>query len=1438
MEKTDDLLALIYESFNGETLYNFYKDRTPSIKEFLTVAISISESLAKLHENGIIHKNINPSSILIEKDTHAIKITDFGIATLMPLEYFQTLPNPVIIEGSLPFISPEQTGRMNRTLDYRTDIYSLGVTFYFILTGQLPFTANDPLEWVYNHMIRIPKAPEQLNPSIPTTVSNIIMKMMAKQADDRYQSLNGLTYDLKKCLTLLDDTGFITDFQPGKNDYTGKLQISQKIFGREKEIALLLESYNNVVNTGTAHLLLVSGYSGIGKSALIKELNKPITRQKGLFVSGKFDQFKKTVPYSTIVEAFSSLVLNILGEPEIQLNKWRNTLLEALGENGQIIIDVIPQLERIIGKQPTVPKLPLLETQNRFIIVFEKFIQVFSKLEHPLTLFLDDLHWADHASLALIKQIISNPSNKYIYIVGAFRENEVLPSHPLRIFINDLENSRKAPFSQLKLSALSKENVTQLIADSLKAEVEYVKPLADLVYDKTNGNPFFTIQFLQMLHQEKLLTFEQQQWKWDINNIKAKEYTSNVVELMVLKIRHISSESQHILTHAAYIGNNISRKILSLVTEIPEELIHSKMEEPIREGLIYSYGHNYKFLHDRVQEAAYSLTPENQAPLIHLKIGRTLLTSLSKQEVEHHLFDIANHLNSANQYIDATEKNLLFRLNYLAAQKARSSIAYEAARSYLFHASSLLPKDALDSRYTDAFPVYLDLAECEYLVGNFTSAEVLYNLLLNKAGSRQDRVNVYIMRSRLYQAAGRYTDAVKVTREALSLFGVEFPDNRDELQKEFESEYSKIPTYLGGRTIHDLLDAPEVDDPDIASVISILAESLPTWYSGRPDLFPLLVIKALNICLQHGNISEASRIYSGYAMVLIAGFRDIPSGYAYSELSLLINDKYKDKKFQGLLLFVHAVYVNIWQKHIIKSDRMLDDGLNICVEAGDLAFAGYAAILKVVHEIEKGEPLNKVRQECKNKISFAIQIHNTAVETSVRGSEQFIKCLQGKTNAYGNFDDTTYSESSAIEVFKNSGLGSALAIYLIQRQTACLFFDLPEKALEYAQQVEPFQQEVAAMIVEADFHFIHALTLASLFHKEKPQQPGHYIKSITQALQLMNLWADNCPENFKHRCLLLSAELASIENKDLEAIRLYDEAILQAKNNGFVQWEALYSEFAGKFFLRKELPFIAESYLRKAYECYSKWEATGKTKQMTELYPFLKTKSSLAITESGIPVEQLDLLSITKASQTISSYINLEQLVGNLLKIGIQQAVAEKAYLFLLKDGQMLPVAEASNIEDSINVKVYNTTDVLPNTGYSQSVIQYVSRTQEKIIIDNGSSSNIFGNDEYIASTHPKSIACLPIVKQSKLTGIIYLENNLFAGAFSEDKIITLELLISQAAISIENAVLFTELTNSKQLLQDIINNSSAAIFLKDLEGKYIFVNNEYEKIFNLPKEE
>ena len=1409
---------------------------------FLLLAVKITDALSQLHRQGLIHGNMNPQCILVGEDTGEANLACLSGKSQFPYGY-QSVGNLPESEASPPYMSPEQTGRMNRGVDQRSDLYSLGVILYQMLTGVLPFQAEDLIGWVHCHIAHSARPPSDLSPQIPALLSDIVMKLLAKDAEDRYQSAAGLASDLARCLALWQEKEDIPLFSLGEQDISERLLIPHRLYGREKDRAAVIASFDRVATRGTAEVVMVAGYAGIGKTSLVRESLQPVLQERSFLLSGKFDQVKRNVPYATAAEAFRGLIRQMLTEGEERIAQWKGQLQEALGGNAQVMVDIIPQLELIMGPQPAVQQLPPSESQNRFNMVFRQFVAVFAKRDHPLVLFLDDLQWADPATLKLIEHIMTHPDTGYLLLVGAYRDNEVDPTHPLLSSLQQLREAG-APVSVITLSPLSLEDIRTLVADAVCTDqAARCGPLAGVVFEKTGGNPFFVIQFLTAIYQEGLLAFDRSRrlWIWDVRRIRDKGYTDNVVDLVVGRLKKLSGSTLEQVKLASCMGNRVDLQTFTMISGLSHEEAASALSEAVQEGLLRKDG-DYSFLHDRIFEAAYSLVPQGERVFVHLKIGRILVTRLSPEAVEERIFEVVNQLNLAAALIGAAEeKESLCRLNSLAGHKAKAAIAYDSAAGYLERAAALLPQDAWSSRYLETFALYLELSECEYLTGRFDEADGLFSLIYDHSRSDLDRARVLRLRGRLYQATGRFKEALTQGLEALRLFGTTLPDAEAALLQAFAEEMEKIDTTLSGRRIAELAEAAQASDPDGAMIVSLLVEALGPSYAAAPPYFPVLAAKAVTYSLRYGNSVDSCIAYNSYAIVLIALFGQIERASEFSDMALALVEKFADPRMQGLVLLGHAGLVLPWRRHIAASLPLLDRSLAALHASGDFLSCGHALMLAVWAVIESGETLDGVARRSEGYRSVAKQVHSEIMYRTLGLPLQLVASLRGTTREPGSFDDDAFSESDIVARFSLASWHAGLAYLRVMKLMAAVIYRRHEQALQAALQAEPVLRLMMAMPVAGTLCFFQALTLAALYPRQSPEEQHRTSSTLAALLAKLKHWAQNCPENHENRYALVAAEIARTEGRELEAERFYEQAILSAHSNGFLPNEALALELAAEFHAARRFQRLHRSCLRDARACYARWGADGKVRQLEELNPWLP--GEVAVGGIGAQIGRMDAVAVVKASQAISGEIVLEQLLDTLMRIALENAGAQKGYLLLARGTELTVGIEAFLQRDEIRTgrpAPAPLSEMIP-----ESVANYVRRTREGVILENAANGGAFAADEYLARNRPLSVLCLPIVRQADLVALLYLENNSIKGAFTMDRVAVLEALAGQMAISIDNALLYAglqqenrERRRAEEKFRDLLETAPDAMVIVNEEGKICLVNSQTERLFGYERGE
>ena len=1417
LETDQNRWVMVLEDFGGESLDLLMQRQPLTLAEFMRLAMQIVEILEQVHQQHVIHKDLNPSNIVLNPTTGQLKIIDFGISTTLSRES-PTFRSPNTLEGTLAYISPEQTGRMNRTVDYRTDFYSLGVTFYELLTGHLPFQTTDAMEFVHAHIARYPPPPHELKPNIPHPVSDIVLKLMAKNTEDRYQSAHGLKADLEACLRQWQATGNINPFPLGQRDVSDRFQIPQKLYGRSKEIAALSAAFERV-SQGAAEMMLVSGYAGSGKSALVQEMYKPITRQRGFFIAGKFDQLHRDVPYAPLIQAFRSLTRQLLSEGESQIAVWRDKLLAALGPNGQVVIGVIPEVELIIGLQPEVPILGPGAAQQRFNLVLQNFVHVFTQPEHPLVLFLDDLQWTDSASLQLLQLLMTAPDSTHLFVIGAYRDNEVRGAHPLLLTLHKIRQAG-AVVNDIVLGPLDLSNGNQLIADALVSSPDRTKPLAELILAKTGGNPFFTNEFLKLLYTENCLEFDFQQmaWQWDLGRIQERSLTDNVVELMIAKVRKLAEKTRRVLELAACIGNKFDLRTLAIVCEkslretaadlweamaeglvLPLRDAYKLMELDVQE-LIEAVTVEYKFAHDRIQQAAYALIPKQHKQTTHLQVGQLLLRNTSPDEREQNIFDIVNQLNLGLAYIpQQTGRDELAELNFIAGRKAKTSAAYQAAFTYLQTGIGLLGEDSWEKQYDLALALYVEAAEVAYFVGDYEKMQHLLDIVRQRAKTVLDKVKAYGIEILSYSAQARLREGIRVGVQMLELLGIQLPEQPSQADVLQGLEETRLA--LAGKDIEALGDLPNMTDPiALATMDALMKLTLPS-FNASPNLNVLVNLKMVSLSAKHGNMPLSIKGYASYGLILCSVVGDIDTGYEFGKVALRLIETMNAKTVESSVIYIYNNFIRHWKDHVKETIKPFSSGYVTGIESGNIEFACFNLLGITGKSYWCGKNLKELVQEAKGSCDTIIRLKQKHTLYCIQAYLQAALNLMGQTQNSCQLFDDGHDEEATLRLARESNDLVVLCNVYINKSVVCYLFYKYDESIEYLDLLEQHIRALIGTITFAVFHFYDSLIRLAVFIKSESSKQEQILKKVAVNQEKMHIWAQHAPMNFQHKWYLVEAERARVLGNVSDAREYYDTAIALAQEHEFVQEEALANELAGQFYLARGQNHVARHYLYDAHYAYQCWGAEAKVKDLETRYPQFLLQVTAAPHQTLFPnttmtgsqtSSTLDLTSVLKAAQAISSEIVLDKLLDRLMHTVIENAGAHQGCLILKKDGELIIVAEKSI--NRADVAMLPPIPIETRQDLPITLIRYVERTQDDVVLNDARQEGPFTTDSYIATQDPKSILCIPLVNQGTLSGILYLENALTPGVFTPERFEVLKVLSSQAAIAIEHAQLYRTL--------------------------------------------
>ncbi|UZE21469.1 AAA family ATPase [Pseudomonas sp. B21-056] len=1400
---------------------------------FLRLAVGIAVALGKLHQCGLVHKDIKPSHILVNCTDGQARLTGFGLASRLPRER----QAPETLAGTLAYMAPEQTGRMNRSIDSRSDLYSFGVTLYQMLTGSLPFTASDPIEWVHCHIARKTLPPSERVATVPEMLSQIVMKLLAKTAEERYQTAASVEHDLRRCLADWQQLGHINAFALGEHGASDRLLIPEKLYGREQEVDTLVAAFSRIVRSSSPELVLVTGYSGIGKSSVVNELHKALVPPRGLFASGKFDQYRRDIPYSTLVQAFQSLVRTLLGKSDAELARWRDALQEALDTNARLMTDLIPELKLIIGEPPAVTSLDPQQEQRRFLLVFRRFIGVFAREDHPLALFLDDLQWLDAATLDLLEDLLTSSDVRHLMLVGAYRTNEVDATHPLVAKLQAIR-SADGKVSEITLMPLTKVHIEQLIAEALHDERPRIEPLAQLVLDKTAGNPFFVIQFLQALADEQLLTFDHaaRQWWWDPDRIHAKGYTDNVVDLMVGKLVRLPMETQQALQQLACLGNVAGIKALSTVLGLPKAQVRTVLWDAIRLELVERLDGAYGFVHDRIHEAAYSLIPEHSRAEVHLRIGRLLAAQTSSQGRDEAIFEIVGQLNrGAALLTDQGEREQLAEFNLIAGQRAKASTAYASALNYLTTGTQLLDDDCWARRHELIFALSLNRAECEFLTGQLSMADERLTALAKRAVTVIERASVACLQMDVYLLLDRSDGAVEVCLAYLRHVGIEWSAHPGD--DEVRREYDRIGSLLGGRAIEDLIDLPLMEDAPSLVTVNALSKLFPPALQTDANLTDLLICKAITLSLEWGNCDASCVLYANLFRVAGRRFGDYEVGFRFGRLGCELVDQRGLKRFEASTYLCFSNFAVRWMKPVGQCRDLLRRSFTAANRIGDLPYGAYAGNSLTSDFLFAGEPLSEVQDEAERGLVYARKVRFGLVTDFIATQRVLIRMIRGLTPTFGRLDDGDSNESGTeAHLSSNPDLALAECWYWVRKLQARYMADDPDAAMEAAAKAEQLLWTSHSFFEEAEYHFYSALARAACCDSVSADEQAQHLLAMATDHQWLEGWARQCPENFASRAALVGAEIARVEGRVIDAELLYEQAMEAALASGFVHVEALANELAARFYRARGFGKIARVYLQDACYGYLRWGADGKVRQLEDKYPALRAEEPAPgpTTTMATPVEHLDLATVLKVSQAVSGEIVLEKLIDTVMGTAIEQAGAERGLLILSQDGEHRIAAQ---------VTADGTTTQLRNAPVSaallpESVLYHVLRTRESVVLDDALVEAPFATDPYVRQQHARSILCLPLTNQAKLVGALYLENNLAAHVFSPSRIAVLKLVASQAAVSLENARLYREVAEREAKIRRLVDANIIGILVWHADGHIIEANDAFLRMLGYQRED
>lgn len=1406
----DGTPALFLEPFSGQPMEMALKNAPLPWRDSLRLATAVARMFSHLHSARIVHKDLRPANLLVDLPRHEIVLVDLHVAATGAARS-PNWSDP----ASAAYLAPEQTGSIQCAIDRRADLYAFGVLLYRLLTGRLPFQAADALEWVHCHLARVPRPPLDHVP-MPRGVSDMVMKLLAKSPDERYQSAAGLLFDIECCLGGSDadaDTLVV-----GKSDVRDQLQLARKLYGREAQRTAMLAAFARVHSSGDSEFLVLAGEAGSGKTMLAHELRPAVATARGHFITGKFDRYRRDVPYAAFAEAFGELIKHVLGDSEAGMTAWRERVTNALGGNTQLMVQLVPSLASVVGEQPAVPPLAPREAEVRFQRVFHQFMGAIARPEAPLVLFLDDLHWADSRSIDLLRELLGAAAIRGLLLVGAYRDDELTEHHPLRGLLEKAHAGRRV--TSIALKPLTREDMSALVADAVGMTTAEAATLVASIAARSGGNPLFATHFLLDLAEEGLLVFDVGcgRWTWDAGAIAARGYTQDIAELLAAKLRRLPTEVRSVLQHAACFGGSVARRLLAAA--LGKSLAETEHAlAPARDaGLILHGEDEYRFAHDRVQEAAYAGVPEPQRAELRLRMGRLLLQALDEKGLEERLFDVVGAMNDGSELIeDAEERALLRRLNARAGAKAKLAADPLAAERFFARAVNLLPPDRWSTLYDECFHLHVELGECAYLTDALDHAFSLVDVMLERARTKADKAVVYRLKIAVLTGNAPPGRTAEASLEALRQLDLPFPEDPSAVSALLSSVDEALDEWLGGRPVAALLELPRTDDPEVVATMAVLADAFAPLFIARPALCPLVGVHLIALSLRRGCTVESSLGFQVYADLHGGRPASFDLVEEYSNLALRMDEQFLGTRLLPKLLLHQGLFTLGWRQPWAACRRLFEQGIAAALERGDLWHAGPCVLQTVTCALEQGEPLESVISLARRAEAFFQRPRLQVLVPSARTLFQVARCLQGLTHSPTSLDEGDFSEVRVAAGMEYAPDKVAAFVWRTLRQMLFFLAGQPAQALEEAGHAGALVGPPEGRLLFTTHHLFRLLSLAALFDSSDADGQEATRCAFRQFLPLFETWARECPANQLSRYKLLCAEFARIEGRDVDVARGFEEAMHAAHRYGNTPIELVAGELAARFHAARGLPIAASGYLRRAYEACSRWGAHGVLRGLQARYPEL----ARGIPRAAEP--DTDALAMAKASQAVSSPLAVDQLAEALMRIAMQAAGAQTGWLLFADAGVLCPAAQARVNESGIVVGAAGKGErpELPWT-----LLHYVARTREPVALSERSSTETFWGDPYIAQRKPKSALCVPLVRGTELIGLLYVEHGSVTGAFPPERAHLLAMLAAQAAISLETARLYASLQEREARIRRLVDANIIGIRLADANGR-IFDANE-----------
>ncbi|WP_322923165.1 diguanylate cyclase [Paenibacillus campi] len=1455
LEERGGYMVLTLEDISGESLKSIMNKQRLDTQTILHVAIKLTDIIGSIHERQIIHKDIKPANLIWNRETDELRLIDFDLSVRWHNEKSDYIVNGVM-EGSLGYISPEQTGRINRTIDYRSDFYSLGVTLYEMLTGSRPHPMSSTMDQIYAIIARKPVSPyEQTSGKIPQSLSNIVMKLLEKSPEDRYRSAYGIRADLRKCLA----SPVNYHFKVGQDDRMTFFRIPQKLYGRDQEMALLENALDRSIQE-RVQLVLVAGEAGVGKTAFVNELQTSVSTRKGYLVQGKFEQYNKNIPYSAFIEALRSLLSQWMNGPDEERIGLQHALKLHLGANAGLMTRWLPELEQLIGSQREPDQLLPVEENNRFFMSVLRLLETLAGQQKPIVLFLDDVQWADGSSIQLFTRLLESKTLKRVMMIASYRPNEVNELHPLTIAMQRVQEQEF--IHQLHLLPLSEAAIQQFISDTVELSTQLLRWIAPIIYRQTGGNPFFVQEILRDLYKQQALYFDEGTGQWNLDRSRIHALTSNedLIDYLIQKMKTLPSETQLILSTAALIGRSFHWRVLQLIGHADKNQLLPALLQAVAQDILLPQQASYHLLdesslsteelnrldiqftfqHDKLQQALYQMIDPKLRKNLHVKLGWLLLNQHPENGIKTDIMDIAGHLNQGLELVVRDDdRERIIEVNLQAGRRAKKAFGYGAALTFLDAAIGLSTVHHWSTHYERMYELHFLYSECAYLLQKWDQGDRISMLLLEKAETDLEQASIYEMRSSHYMYLGMMEEAIAAGIDGLACFNFKMPKRFT--MANVAKELIAVKLKLGKRKPQELLEEPEVKEPRMKMIMRLLRGfAAPSFITGKKELFAWSVLKQTALSVRYGNSPESAGAYVGYAM-LLSGLGDFKGAEEYGRLAVELNRKFDDLQWRSQIHVLYTLFCYTWSHDWETLEEEYSLTMEYSLQSGDLLYVSHAYYY--MNLWNPGMEIDTYLQESDYILDKIEDTNYMPTLATARLAQQKFRLLAGKLERTDSLDEGAFSEKEYLELLHKARYYSGIAIYYVTHLQISFLFEQKGRSKELLQHADPVMPTLAGSAFMEEASFYTLMCLAADYDLYTAKEKGRVRRRMKRELGRMKKLANHHPHNFLSQYEMMQAEWLRVNERYREAEGHYHQALRHSEQGHFTRYKAIASELAGRFYLERQLPEIAAYYVKQASYYYSVWGAKAKAMQLQSAYEDLMGHIQWLPLHGdqtmSISTENIDIHLLLKASQSFSREIEIDQLLHNIMNVVLINAGAQRGCMIMKSGPSLWAEGRYDEYSDQINVQVYHDQHTL-GTEFPWLTLEEVATDKETLIYSDARLSNRLSDVRYMSDHQPKSVLCMPLVNQDRVIAVIYLENNLITGAFTRERLNMINLLSREMVYAIENASLYSELEHLvTQRTEELAIKNDQLIKYLDIVDKNVIIANidTYGRIVHVSEE-